>query len=190
MYLVPYESAKKSDNTHHSATSSAFPSWGNLPLQSYWRLSCDHGLHCSDELVNVRTTTTVPVSVYAQYATAVKNLLFWLRLAAYCCDGNVEHRLFNTTRYERTTGIIVYQGIGFRAAFLAEHKKETRPEISQLLHKYNDTLLLSSNRSFYPTTSAVPSVSFLVLYPIIERYNGTNYVVTVRQRKPNAEESR
>ena len=27
------------------------PSWGNLPLQSYWSLSCDHGLHCSDELM-------------------------------------------------------------------------------------------------------------------------------------------
>ena len=27
-----------------------FSSWGNLPLQSYWSLSCDHGLHCSDEL--------------------------------------------------------------------------------------------------------------------------------------------
>ena len=28
-----------------------FSSWGNLPLQSYWSLSCDHGLHCSDELM-------------------------------------------------------------------------------------------------------------------------------------------
>ena len=27
-----------------------FCSSGNLPLQSYWSLSCDHGLHCSDEL--------------------------------------------------------------------------------------------------------------------------------------------
>ena len=26
-----------------------FSSWGNLPLQSYWSLSCDHGLHCSDD---------------------------------------------------------------------------------------------------------------------------------------------
>ena len=24
---------------------------GNLPLQSYWSLSCDHGLHCIDELM-------------------------------------------------------------------------------------------------------------------------------------------
>ena len=23
-----------------------FSSWGNLPLQSCWSLSCDHGLHC------------------------------------------------------------------------------------------------------------------------------------------------
>ena len=28
-----------------------FSSFGNFPLQSYWRLSCDHGLHCSDELL-------------------------------------------------------------------------------------------------------------------------------------------
>ena len=28
-----------------------FSSWGNFPLQSYWSLSCDHGLHCSDELM-------------------------------------------------------------------------------------------------------------------------------------------
>ena len=28
-----------------------FSSWGNLPLQSYWSLSCDHGLHCSDQLM-------------------------------------------------------------------------------------------------------------------------------------------
>ena len=27
-----------------------FSSWGNLPLQSYWSLSCDHGLLCSDGL--------------------------------------------------------------------------------------------------------------------------------------------
>ena len=30
----------------------AFCFWGNLaPLQSSWSLSCDHGLHCNDELV-------------------------------------------------------------------------------------------------------------------------------------------
>ena len=30
-----------------------FSSWGNLPLQSYWSLSCDHGLHCcNNELLN------------------------------------------------------------------------------------------------------------------------------------------
>ena len=28
-----------------------FSSWGFLPLKSYWSLSCDHGLHCSDELM-------------------------------------------------------------------------------------------------------------------------------------------
>ena len=28
-----------------------FSSWGNLPLQSYWSLFCDHGLHCCDELM-------------------------------------------------------------------------------------------------------------------------------------------
>ena len=38
--------------------------------------------------------------------------------------------------------------------------------------------LLSSNRSFYPTTTAVPSVSFLILHP-----RDRNSVVTVRQRK-------
>ena len=27
-----------------------FSSWGNIPLQSYWSLPCDHGLHCTDEL--------------------------------------------------------------------------------------------------------------------------------------------
>ena len=26
-------------------------SWGNLPLQSYWSLYCDHGLHCSHKLM-------------------------------------------------------------------------------------------------------------------------------------------
>ena len=26
-------------------------SWGNFPLQSYWGLSCDHGLRYSDELI-------------------------------------------------------------------------------------------------------------------------------------------
>ena len=24
---------------------------GKFPLQSYWSLSCDHGLHCRDELI-------------------------------------------------------------------------------------------------------------------------------------------
>ena len=28
-----------------------FSPWGNFPLQSYWSLSCDHGLHCSHELL-------------------------------------------------------------------------------------------------------------------------------------------
>ena len=28
-----------------------FSSWGYFPLQSYWSLSFDHGLHCSDELM-------------------------------------------------------------------------------------------------------------------------------------------
>ena len=28
-----------------------FSSWGNFPLQSYWSLSCDHGLHCSHDLM-------------------------------------------------------------------------------------------------------------------------------------------
>ena len=40
-----------------------FSSWGNFPLQSYWSywsLSCDHGLHCSVELMweQDKTTTT------------------------------------------------------------------------------------------------------------------------------------
>ena len=34
-----------------------FSSWGNLPLQGYWSLSCDHGLHCSYEL-HVRNNNT------------------------------------------------------------------------------------------------------------------------------------
>ena len=45
-----------------------------------------------------------------QNATAVKNLLFWRRLAAYC-DVNVEHTLF-----ERFC-------LGFRVAFLADRKR-------------------------------------------------------------------
>ena len=28
-----------------------FSTWDNLPLQSYWRLCCDHGLHCSHEFM-------------------------------------------------------------------------------------------------------------------------------------------
>jgi len=34
-----------------SQVSNIFPSWGNLPLQSYWTLSCDHGLYCGDEFI-------------------------------------------------------------------------------------------------------------------------------------------
>ena len=30
----------------------------NLPLQSYWSLSCDHGLHCSDELMREQQHAT------------------------------------------------------------------------------------------------------------------------------------
>ena len=45
-----------------------FSSWGNLPLQSYWSLSCDHGLHCGDEFMweqqqqtAAATTTTATI---------------------------------------------------------------------------------------------------------------------------------
>ena len=48
-------------------------------------------------------------------------------------------------------------------------------------------VVFTLNRSFYPTTSAVLPVSFLILHP--REIPGTNYVVTVRE-KPNAEESR
>ena len=34
-----------------------FCSWGNLPLHSYWSLSCDRGLHCSHDVNNVKKTT-------------------------------------------------------------------------------------------------------------------------------------
>ena len=34
-----------------SSSVSLFSSWGNRPLNSYWSLSCDHVLHCSDELM-------------------------------------------------------------------------------------------------------------------------------------------
>ena len=48
-----------------------FSSWGNFPLQNYWSLSCDDGLHCSDELIweqqqrtnHARDTTAVPLSM-------------------------------------------------------------------------------------------------------------------------------
>ena len=34
-----------------SSVFSDFFSWGNILLQSYWSLSCDHGLHCRDEFM-------------------------------------------------------------------------------------------------------------------------------------------
>ena len=50
-----------------------------------------------------------------------------------------------------------------------------------------DTVVLTSNRSFYPTTSAVPPVSFLIIHP-----RDTNSVVTdSATEKPSvAKESR
>ena len=42
----------------------------------------------------------------------LRNLLVWLRIADYC-EGNVEHRLLLKA--------VIY-GVGFRVAFLAEHK--------------------------------------------------------------------
>ena len=35
-----------------------FSSWGNIPLQRYWSLPCEHGLHCSDELTWEQQTAT------------------------------------------------------------------------------------------------------------------------------------
>ena len=48
-----------------------FSSWGNLPLQNYWRLSCDHGLHCGDELMwepqqQQRSSAKRALSVFTQ----------------------------------------------------------------------------------------------------------------------------
>ena len=43
-----------------------------------------------------------------------------------------------------------------------------------------DTVVLTSNRSFYPTTSAVPPASFLILHP-----RDTNYVVTDSETEKN-----
>ena len=34
-----------------------FYSWGNSPIQSYWSLSCDDGLHSSDELIENNNNT-------------------------------------------------------------------------------------------------------------------------------------
>ena len=42
-----------------------FSSWGNLPLQSYWSLSCDPELLCSDEL----TTTGGYVHYTVEYCS-------------------------------------------------------------------------------------------------------------------------
>ena len=54
-HLFFYFCLKVYDLLHLCVLSSVLPylssSWGNLPLQSqsYWSLSCDHGMHCSDE---------------------------------------------------------------------------------------------------------------------------------------------
>ena len=41
-----------------------FSSWGNLPLQICWSLSCDHGLHCSDEFMwEQEHSTSVSIAV-------------------------------------------------------------------------------------------------------------------------------
>ena len=45
-------------------SSICFSPWGNLPLQSYWSLSCDHGLHCSDESMWETTATMMPISIF------------------------------------------------------------------------------------------------------------------------------
>ena len=58
---------------------------GNLPLQSYWSLSCDHGLHCSDELMWT-TSSVVPyrmcfsVHVVRMPPTIAFGLAYGLRL--------------------------------------------------------------------------------------------------------------
>ena len=41
-----------------------FPSWATevtLILQSYWSLSCDNGLHCSDELMSEQQQPAAPI---------------------------------------------------------------------------------------------------------------------------------
>ena len=50
-------------------------------------------------------------------------------------------------------------------------------------------VVFTLNRTFYPTTSAVPPVSFLILHP--REMPGTNCVVTDSEtEKPNAKASR
>ena len=46
-----------------------FSSWRNrLFHSSYLGLSCDHGLHCSDDLVKVRTTTRATTTTQQKVA--------------------------------------------------------------------------------------------------------------------------
>ena len=66
-----------------------FSSPGNLPLQSCWSLSCGHGLHCSDDLINVKTTTTTttvePQRFTEVYTAAAVFCLLWLQAGGVVC---------------------------------------------------------------------------------------------------------
>ena len=45
-----------------------FSSWGNFPLQSYWSLSCDHGLHFNDVLKTTMTSQNGPYVLLRSFA--------------------------------------------------------------------------------------------------------------------------
>ena len=47
-----------------------FP-WGILPLQSGWKLSCDHALDYASLCENVRTTTTTTTTTTTATTTSV-----------------------------------------------------------------------------------------------------------------------
>ena len=57
-----------------------FSSWGNLPIESYWSLSCDHGLHCSHDSMWEQEQRVVSVSY--QVHTKKMKCLFLPRVDA------------------------------------------------------------------------------------------------------------
>ena len=55
-----------------------FSSWGNLPLQSYWRsLSCDHGLHCTHDLMWEQRQQQQRILGVLLMSSGRKNWLMW-----------------------------------------------------------------------------------------------------------------